>query len=98
MSTPESQAKPWKKYIDEESRGVAQISTTVADLIDAVYSGIVGLWLGGGVSTTTSKDEIRRLALRPYQASEQPPNLRHCEGDQFLVRAVAAPFSPCSIA
>lgn len=25
MSTPESQAKPWKKYIDEESRGVAQI-------------------------------------------------------------------------
>ena len=30
------------------------LSTTVADLIDAVYSGIVWLWLGGGVSTATS--------------------------------------------
>ena len=38
-----------------QARGVPWLpSTTVADLIDAVYSGIVGLWLGGGVSTTTS--------------------------------------------
>ena len=29
-------------------------NTTVADLIGGVCSGIVGLWLGGGVSTATS--------------------------------------------
>ena len=31
-----------------------RFNTTVADLIGGVCSGIVGLWLGGGVSTATS--------------------------------------------
>ena len=36
----------------QQTRGL--LSTIVADLIGGVCSGIVGLWLGGGVSTATS--------------------------------------------
>ena len=39
-----------------------------------------------------------QLVLCPYQAGEQPAHLRDCQGDQFFIRTVAAPFSPCSIA
>ena len=44
------------------------------------------------------QDEIRRLVLCPYKAGQQPAHLRHCHGNQLFVRAVAAPFSPGSIA
>ena len=42
------------------------------------------------------QDEIRRLVLCPYEAGQQPVHLGHCHGNQFFIRTVAAPFSPCS--
>ncbi len=44
------------------------------------------------------QDEIRQLVLRPYQACQQPSHLRDSHGDQFLIGAVTAPFSPPSTA
>ncbi len=44
------------------------------------------------------QDEIRRLVLCPYEVGQQPAHLGHCHGNQFFIRTVAAPFSPCSMA
>ena len=49
-------------------------NVTAADWIGVICSGIAGLWHGGAVSTTTSKDEAGRWAFRTRGAGE-PPHL-----------------------
>ena len=73
-------------------RGGRRFSTTVAHWIDGDCSGIGGLGFGVSPRPRPVQDEISRLTFRPYRASEQPPNLGCCDGNQFLVGAVVAPF------
>ena len=67
-----------------------------------IQAPFVVAFLGSGLVAPSPprpvQDEIRRLVLCPYKAGRQPAHLRDRHWNQLFIRAVAAPFSPCSIA